>query len=409
LMTTMLLDRYNNLVRFQYGHQIMRNVLQLNTGAEPGEGAPFSDIGQLAGVSNTDWSWSPLMADFDNDGLKDLYITNGYRRDISNLDYLNYTVDSVMKMGGLTTQNFKTIDDYLKLIPSTPLRNYMFRNVDGINFENTSVEWGVGQRSYSNGSAWADLDNDGDLDLVVNNIHGDAFVFKNKAADQQKGNWLQVGLKGSEKNPRGTGSKIRIRYGDGKMQYQEMTPTRGFFSSSQQLFHFGLGSAAKVDVLEIWWGPGGRVQRLTDVQPNQRITLNYDDAKPGKWEVLPQPGALFAKATNTGIDFRHVEDEFIDFNRERLLPHKFSNLGPDIAVGDVNGDGLEDFFVGGATNQAGALYLQNRSSKFRKARGPWQADAIYEDMGSVFFDADGDGDLDLYVASGGSSFPEGAK
>ncbi|GAB4257467.1 MAG: VCBS repeat-containing protein [Saprospiraceae bacterium] len=409
LMTTMLLDRYNNLVRFQYGHQIMRNVLQLNTGAEPGEGAPFSDIGQLAGVSNTDWSWSPLMADFDNDGLKDLYITNGYRRDISNLDYLNYTVDSVMKMGGLTTQNFKTIDDYLKLIPSTPLRNYMFRNVDGINFENTSVEWGVGQRSYSNGSAWADLDNDGDLDLVVNNIHGDAFVFKNKAADQQKGNWLQVGLKGSEKNPRGTGAKIRIRYGDGKMQYQEMTPTRGFFSSSQQLFHFGLGSAAKVDVLEIWWGPDGRVQRLTDVQPNQRITLNYDDAKPGKWEALPQPDALFAKATNTGIDFRHVEDEFIDFNRERLLPHKFSNLGPDIAVGDVNGDGLEDFFVGGATNQAGALYLQNRSSKFRKARGPWQADAIYEDMGSVFFDADGDGDLDLYVASGGSSFPEGAK
>ena len=409
LMTTMLLDRYNNLVRFHYGHQIMRNVLQLNTGAQPGDGAPFSDIGQLAGVSHTDWSWSPLLADFDNDGLKDLYITNGYRRDISNLDYLNYTVDSVMKMGGLTTSNFKSIDDYLKLIPSTPLRNYMFRNVDGLNFENATLDWGLAYESYSNGSAWADLDNDGDLDLVVNNIHGDAFVFKNKAADQNTGNWLQVSLQGSEKNPNGTGAKIRIRYADAQMQYQEMTPTRGFFSSSQQLFHFGLGRVAKVDVLEIRWASDGRVQRLTNVPANQRITLKYDEAKPGQWEELPAPPALFERAKNTGIDFRHIEDEFIDFNRERLLPHKFSNLGPDIAVGDVNGDGLDDFFVGGATNQAGALFLQNSSSKFKMVKGPWQQDAICEDMGSVFFDADGDGDLDLYVASGGSTFAEGAK
>lgn len=409
LMTTMLLDRYNNLVRFQYGHQIMRNVLQLNTGAEPGNGAPFSDVGQLAGVSNTDWSWSPLMADFDNDGLKDLYITNGYRRDVSNLDYLNYTVDSVMKMGGLTTKNFKTIDDYLKLIPSTPLRNYMFRNINGLTFQNTTFEWGIAYDSYSNGSAWADLDNDGDLDVVVNNIHGDAFVFRNKAADLKKGNWLQVSLKGSEKNPHGIGAKIRIRYGNSSMQYQEMTPVRGFFSSSQMLFHFGLGQHQQVDVLEIWWAPDGRVQRLNNLPANQRLVLHYEDAKPGKWEELPRPNALFEKATNTGIDFRHVEDEFIDFNRERLLPHKFSNLGPDIAVGDVNGDGLEDFFVGGATNQAGALFVQTRSSKFRKVNGPWQDDAIHEDMGAAFFDADGDADLDLYVASGGSTFPEGAE
>ncbi|GIV32083.1 MAG: hypothetical protein KatS3mg030_385 [Saprospiraceae bacterium] len=409
LMTTMLLDRYNNLVRFDYGHQIMRNVLQLNTGAPPFDGGPFSEIGQLAGISNTDWSWSPLMADFDNDGLKDLYITNGYRRDITNLDYLNYTVDSVRRMGGLTPQNFKTIDDYLNLIPSTPLVNYMFRNRDGIQFDNATVEWGLAYPSYSNGSAWADLDNDGDLDLIVNNIHGDAFIFKNKTVEKGGANWLQIELSGPATNPFGTGARVRIRYGDNQLQYQELNPVRGFFSSSQHLLHFGLGPDTMVDVVEIWWSPDGKVQKLTNVKANQRLPLSYQDATKGTWDALPAPPPLFEKATRTGIDFVHQEDEFIDFNRERLLPHKFSNLGPNIAVADVNGDGLEDFFVGGATNQSGVLFLQQRNGTFRRASSqPWQADAVCEDMGCAFFDADGDGDLDLYVVSGGSTFEAGA-
>ncbi len=404
LMTTMILDRYNNLVRFHYGHQIMRNVLQVNTGAAPKDGAVFSDIGVLAGVWNTDWSWSPLLADFDNDGFKDLYITNGYRRDISNLDYLNYTAPQELA-NGLDPKKFKTIDDYLKLIPTTPLRNYMFKNKDGLNFENSGIDWGFVQPSYSNGSAYADLDNDGDLEILVNNILGDVFIYKNKSVEKGGSNWLQVKLKGNQKNPFGTGSKVRITYDGGKTQYMEMTPTRGFFSSSQHIFHFGLGSAANIDKLEIRWMPDGKVQKLENVTANKVLTLNYSDAKAGKWDEVAPGATIFKSASNMGINFRHKEDDFIDFNRERLLPHKFSNLGPSIAVGDVNGDGLEDFYIGGARDQAGALFVQQGNSSFSPMPGQgWEEDAFYEDMGCAFFDADGDKDLDLYVASGGSTF-----
>ncbi|MBI5915539.1 MAG: VCBS repeat-containing protein [Bacteroidetes bacterium] len=408
LMTTMTTDRYNNLVRFDYGHQLMRNTLQLNTGAAPGEGAPFSEIGVLAGMWATDWSWSPLLADFDNDGLKDLYVTNGYRRDVTNLDYLTYTVDSVMKIGGLKSSNFKSMDEYLKLIPSHPLRNYLFKNTNGLNFQNVSYDWGLGQTSFSNGCAWADLDRDGDLDLLVNQIQGDVLVYQNKSAGMSGANWLQVTLKGSAKNPAGTGAKLRIRLGGGKIQYQELTPTRGFFSSSEHLLHFGLGTENAVEKLEIRW-PDSKVQAIENVPVNQRLTLNYADARPGQWEKLPQPAPVFQAAKAMGIDFRHVEDEFIDFNRERLIPHKFSNLGPSIATADVNGDGLTDFFVGGARNQAGALFLQQKNSTFQRAPGAaFEADRAFEDMGCTFFDADGDKAPDLYVASGGSTYDAGS-
>lgn len=410
LMTTMLLDRYNNLVRFGYGHQIMRNVLQLNTGLPPGDdAAPFSEIGTLAGVSNTDWSWSPLFADFDNDGLKDLYITNGYRRDISNLDYLNYTVDSVMKAGGLNRKNFASIDDYLKLIPSTPLLNYMFKNKDGLHFENVVNNWGMAHPSYANGSAWADLDGDGDLDLIVNQIHGDVLVYQNKTADRQLGNWLQLKLKGSTQNPDGVGARARITYNGGLIQYQELTPVRGFFSSSECLLHFGLGNVSTIDKLEIQWPSDGKIQVLENVKANQRLVLDHRDAVAGKWSELPAPTPLFQAAKNLGIDFRHIEDDFIDFNRERLLPHKFSNLGPYIAVGDVNGDGLQDFYIGGARDQAGVLFVQNANGTFQRgSNATWLPDAPFEDMGCLFFDADADGDLDLYVASGGSTYDAGS-
>jgi enediyne biosynthesis protein E4 len=409
LMTTMLLDRYNNLVRYHYGHQIMRNALQMNTGASPGDGAPFSDVAVMAGVSHTDWSWSPLLADFDNDGFKDLYITNGYRRDVSNLDYLTYTVDSVMQHGGLTTRNFPTIGDYLKLVPATPLQNYMFKNEDGLHFSNVSNNWGMPEKGFSNGSAFADLDNDGDLDLVVNNVVGEVMVYRNRASEKKSGNWLQIQLKGSPKNTGAIGARVRIRYAGGKVQYQEMTPSHGFFSASEYLLHFGLGEAQTADKIEVQWSPDGKVQTVKNVPANQRLTLSYSGAKAGKWEDLPTGEPLFAAAKNTGIDFRHVEEEFIDFLREPLLPHKFSDLGPNIAVGDVNGDGLDDFYVGGAVNNSGALFVQQSNSTFeRSSADTWQKDATYEDLGSCFFDADGDGDADLYIVSGGSFYDAGS-
>jgi hypothetical protein len=404
LMTTMLHDRYYNLVRFGYGHQVMRNVLQLNTGAAAGDGAPFSEIGVLAGISNTDWSWGPLLADFDNDGLKDLYIANGYRRDLSNLDYLTYTVDSLMRSGGINEIRFKTIDEYLRLIPSTPLQNYLFKNKDGLTFQDVSTAWGLGQTSFSNGCVYADLDADGDLELIVHQLDHPVLIYKNLSSEKNKGNWLQIKLAGQALNPAGVGARLRITGENNSIQYQEMTPTRGFFSAAELLFHVGLGAVTNIRKLEIEWPPDGRMQVLENLPINQRITLNYQDAKPGHWEEMPAPAPFFHIADNTGIDFHHDGNDFMDFNRERLIPHRFSNLGPHIAVGDVNKDGLDDFYIGGGRNQAGALFLQQSGGTFRRGGSqPWQADAALEDMGSIFFDADGDGDDDLYVVSGGSA------
>ena len=259
------------------------------------------------------------------------------------------------------------------------------------------------QETYSNGSAYADLDNDGDLDLVINNLGADIMLYQNKTADRGDGNWLQIALQGDAKNPTGTGARASIRFANGQTQYQEMTPIRGFLSSSQPLFHFGLGKTAGVDKITVQW-PDGKIQVLENVPVNQRLVLNIKDATNGKWEVVPSQ-TLFQEAAGTGLDFMHVEDEFEDFNRERLIPHRFSNLGPSIAVGDVNGDGLEDVFVGGPRDQAGVLFLQNKNSRFQKTTGQgWEADATYEDMGTAFLDTDQDGDLDLFVASGGSTY-----
>ena len=403
LMTTMTLDRYNNLVRFQYGHQIMRNVLQINTGRSGKEGQVFSDIGVMAGIWNTDWSWSPLLADFDNDGYKDLHITNGYRRDVSDLDYLVYTSPQLAPGGRIDLQKTPTIQDYLKHIPSIPLQNYAFKNVDGLNFKKANRNWGMEQATFSNGSAYADLDNDGDLDLIVNNIASDIMIYQNKTVERGDGNWLQIVLKGDTKNPNGTGARARIIYANSQSQYAEMTPVRGFLSSSEPIMHFGLGKTATIDKVEVQW-PNGRMQVFENVPVNQRLELSIKDAKAGKW-ASPQAQILFEKATNIGLDFRHKEDEFEDFNRERLLPHRFSTLGPYLAIGDVNGDELEDVFVGGARDQAGVLFLQNENSRFQKTRGQgWEADAHYEDMGTAFLDADGDGDLDLFISSGGSTY-----
>ncbi|MFZ2898371.1 MAG: VCBS repeat-containing protein [Saprospiraceae bacterium] len=398
LMTTMSAQRYETLLKYGYGSQLMRNTLQLNLG-----NGQFSEIGLMAGVSGTDWSWSPLMADFDNDGWKDLYVTNGFRRDITNMDYLAYTVDSINRLGGITARRFPDFNDYLKLIPSEPLPNYMFRNRGDLTFEKVSAAWGLEIPSFSNGSAWADLDGDGDLDLVVNNIDEPAFLFRNLSVESGKANRLQIALEGNAPNTLGIGAAVTIVQGQ-MTQYQEMTPTRGFLSSSQHLLHFGLPSNAAIDRVEVRW-PGGAMQTLTNVQPNQRLVLKQSEATE-RYQPGAAPTTLLQPTLNMGLDFVHQENAFEDFNREFLLPHRFSTLGPGIAVGDVNGDELEDFFIGGASGQAGALYLQQPNSAFKRSAQPaFEADRNYEDAGAVLFDADGDKDLDLYVVSGGSEYP----
>jgi hypothetical protein len=400
LMTTMLTQRYETLVKYGYSRQLMRNTLQLNLG-----NGQFSEIGLMAGISNTDWSWSPLMADFDNDGWKDIYATNGLRRDITNMDYQTYTADSINRLGGITARRFPDFNDYLKLIPSEPLPNYLFRNRGDLTFEKTTAAWGLEIPSFSNGSAWADLDGDGDLDLVVNNIDAPAFLFRNLSVESGKANRLQIALEGNAPNTHGIGASVTIVQGQ-MAQYLEMTPTRGFLSSSQHLFHFGLPSNAAIDRVEVRW-PGGAMQTLTNVQPNQRLLLKQSEATEHYQSGAgARPATLLQPAHNMGLDFVHQENAFEDFDREFLLPHRFSTLGPGITVGDVNGDGLEDFFIGGASGQAGALYLQQPNSAFtRSAQPAFEADRNYEDAGAVLFDADGDKDPDLYVVSGGSEYP----
>jgi enediyne biosynthesis protein E4 len=394
LMNIMQLERYETLLKYGYGHQVSRNVLQINNG-----NGTFSEIGQLAGVSNTDWSWGALFADFDNDGLKDLFIDNGYKRDVTNLDYMTYVRDSIEKSGGVSQKRYPDLEEFMNIIPSVKLRNYLFKNKNGLRFEDVSEGWGLTDLTFSNGSAYADLDADGDLDLVVNNISDPAFIYENLTNNLQGGNYIQFVLQGSLKNVRGIGTKITLRQADGTQQYQELMNSRGFFSASELLLHFGLGSATSVDRVEVV-RPDGKTQVLTGVKANQRLTVNYKDAKA---EKIPAPAKLAPIFTaNNSIAYRHVENEFSDFTRERLLPRKYSQEGPSIAVGDVNGDGLPDCYIGGASNSAGALFVQKNNNTFAKVSdNTWLADKKYEDVSAVFFDADGDKDMDLYVVSGG--------
>ncbi|MEI6412297.1 MAG: FG-GAP-like repeat-containing protein, partial [Bacteroidota bacterium] len=358
---------------------------------------------QMAGVAASDWSWGPLFADFDNDGLKDLFISNGYLRDITDKDFLDYSNNLAM----FKSQEEANKELLLKIrqLKGKRLPNRVFQNAGDVTFLPKFSEWGITQESCSNGAAYVDLDGDGDLDLVVNNINEAAFVYENKADKLLKNKYLNIKLEGLPANPAGIGASVTVVAG-GKRQYVEQYLSRGFMSSVTPVLHVGLGENTSVDTLLMRW-PNGKQQILTGVTANQTLTLKEADAQVVVEPIASSPASLMEDLSGeNGLVFEHKALAFNDFLYQPLLPHLLSENGPCLAVGDLNGDGLEDFFVGGAKGQAGVLFFQKTDETFAEKAQPESAQ--FEDVGAVIFDANGDGHNDLFVASGGSTGPSGS-
>ena len=394
-------DKFMVLLNNGFYHQSMRNMMHLNN-----NGKSFSEIGQFSGVSSTDWSWASLFTDLDNDGYKDLFITNGVKRDYTNMDFMNFAVQE--KMNENKTGVEMAITNLLENIPATIEENYTYHNNGDLTFSKVSAEWGLNQESLSNGAAYADLDNDGDMDLIVNNTDAEAFVYRNNSNIHLNNNFLKINLKGEGKNTFGIGAKVTLLI-DNQTLSQEMMPTRGFQSSVDYNLIFGLGNAKTIDELKIIW-PNGHLQLLQAVKPNQTLTLYQKDAVASTTiENTPLKSYFTDVSADSIFQYVHKENEYIDFKREQLLPHKLSTQGPKMTKADINNDGLEDIFIGGAKGSAGELLFQTKSGKFSShSENTFLEDAESEDIGTLFFDADGDGDQDLYVVSGGNDFEKDA-
>jgi hypothetical protein len=390
---------YNNLrLKLGFHQQEMRNMLQLNNG-----NGTFSEIGQLAGISNTDWSWAPLFADYDNDGFKDLFVSNGYLRDYTDMDFLKYQGDFIRNTDPATVK--ASLLELVNKIPSSNVRNYIFKNNGNLTFSNQVTSWGFDMASNSNGAAYADLDNDGDLDLIVNNVNLVASIYQNNAAALSNNKYLKVKLSGTKGNTQGIGAKVWL-YSKDNIQYLEQNPSRGYQSSVSPVLHFGLGIDWPIDSLRIVW-PGGSEQKLINVKANQTINLKEVEAK-GLY-VAPKNGPGIFKEINSPVKFELASNPINDFKRQPLLTNPLSFIGPCMAKGDVNGDGLEDLYIGGTKDESGGIFLQDKKGSFiRKNTATFKADEKSEDADAVFLDANGDGKMDLYVASGGygSYLPE---
>jgi len=394
LMAAMDPEKFWSYVDYGFHYQYMRNTLHLNNG-----NGSFSEIGLLAGIPNTDWSWTALLADYDNDGFKDLAITNGYLKDMMDKDYqkaLRKLVDE--KQGHIT------LEDREKILPFHRAKSYLFQNNGDLTFTDMSNDWNFNIEGYSSGAAYADLDNDGDLDFVINNINDQASILENLARNNGSNNFLRINLIGDKQNLMGYGAKVSIETEEG-MQFCELYATRGYQSSVEPVIHFGLGKVSTVHSINVVW-LDGMVSTLTDIAVNQEIEIDKKDAVMADPIQEKRHQLVTEVSGEYGIDWKHKENLYDDYAIESLLPHKMSRFGPNVAVGDINGDGLEDFYVGGASWQPGQMFIQNENGTFDHWQDElWQKDKGFEDIGILIFDADMDGDNDLYVVSGGNEFP----
>ncbi len=392
-------DRYRYNLDNGYWHQFTRNVLQLNNGDNT-----FSEIGRLAGVNATDWSWGALVFDFENDGLRDIFIANGIYQDLTNQDFLQFvTEEEVAKK--IISSDGVDYEQLIGYIPSQAVPNYAYQNNGDLTFSNKAADFGLAEPSFSNGAAYGDLDNDGDLDLIVNNVNMTSFVYENTANLKYPNNrFLRFELKGEGKNTMALGTNVKA-YANGQMYYAEQMPIRGFQSTMDHRLLMGLGQISTVDSVVVTW-PNGTIIGLEGVETNQTIVLSQAEGIAGtQMSSSTDKPKLFEQSAEDAFDFRHEENQFVDFDRDRLVYHMRSTEGPCLCKGDINNDGLEDIYIGGAKDQSGQLFLQKRGGGFQ----PMAAEAITkrsesEDVTCVFFDANGDGFVDLYIGSGGSEF-----
>lgn len=389
---------YQNSDKFGYTYQYMRNTLQLNTGKNAdGSIKPFQEISLMAGVAETEWSWCPSLADFDNDGFRDLLITNGFPKDVTDRDFMSYQAES---------SRISSIDVMLSKLPVIKVNNYAFKNMDGLKFQDVSAAWGIQKPSFSNGATYGDLDNDGDLDYVVNNINDEAFVYRNNTREEQpeKGHYIRVNFQGEGLNKQALGAKLEGVFSDGSRFYYENTPYRGYLSSVEAVAHIGLGSKRLKELRVIW--PNDKMQIIQNPKIDQILQVRIKDANQ-PWKSLFDQNQPLLQDVSDAMQLTDVQKEydFVDFNFQSLTPFKMSELGPGASAGDVNGDGLEDFFVGGAKFYSGVFYLQQATGQFirKPLEGVVESKTkLGEDLGSLLIDMDRDGDLDLYIARGGT-------